>query len=333
MSRTVVILLSDKRSGSTMLQDELCKHPDIQHVDYSPHTYFETHHWLKAAVLLGMPAQTYYGHRVYAGYGSKKNARTYLIDCVRRNVPDFRVPECDRELVFQGWEALCGTFATPVFFEKSPQHIAQWAALSLMLEWIQNTDFRVRVIGLVRNPHGVLASASKLFLSDGQQRQFGWADMHRNLLAFRQMLPEDAFHLVRYEDVLADPGQTFQQILRFLGVCDDSQVGQGVRQSSLEKWRQDPQYCVQLHATVRQIAAHFGYTEADLDNLEKTPPSRRQRLALAYRRFASRQRSRLVNGIVKPLILRTKAGSLGSSKTNGQAESQKPPQPKGEPTE
>ena len=64
MSRTVVILLSDKRSGSTMLQDELCKHSDIQHVAYSPPTYFETHHWLKAAVLLGMPAKTYYGHRV-----------------------------------------------------------------------------------------------------------------------------------------------------------------------------------------------------------------------------------------------------------------------------
>jgi len=96
MNRSVVILLSDKRSGSTMLQEELCKHPDIQHVAYSPHTYFETHHWLKAAVLLGMPPQTFYGHRVYRGYGSKKNARTYLIDCVKRNVPDFSVPADDR---------------------------------------------------------------------------------------------------------------------------------------------------------------------------------------------------------------------------------------------
>ena len=62
-----------------------------------------------------------------------------------------------------------------------------------MLEWIQRTDFRVRVIGLVRNPHGVLASASKLFLSEGERRQFGWADMHRNLLAFREMLPSGTY--------------------------------------------------------------------------------------------------------------------------------------------
>jgi len=40
MNPTVVILLSDKRSGSTMFQEELCKHPDVRHVDYTPHTYF-----------------------------------------------------------------------------------------------------------------------------------------------------------------------------------------------------------------------------------------------------------------------------------------------------
>lgn len=313
MNRTVVILLSDKRSGSTMLQDELCKHPDIQHVAYSPHTYFETHHWLKAAVLLGMPAQTFYGHRVYPNYGSKKNARTYLIDCIKRNVPDFHVPAGDHDLVFQGWEALCETFAKPVFFEKSPQHIAHWAALSLMLEWIKQTDFRVRVIGLVRNPHGVLASASKLFLSDGERRQFGWADLHRNLLAFRDMLPGESVHLVRYEDILANPVPRFQRILQFIGVSEDPHVGEAVRRSSLEKWRQDPQYCVQLHETVRQIAVHFGFSDEELGNSGKTPPSPPQRLAMTCRRFAARQQARLIDGIVRPLALRARAWRLPTS--------------------
>ena len=105
--RTVVILLSDKRSGSTMIQRELCKHPDIQTVAYSPHTYFETHHWLKGAVLLGRAPETFAGHKVYAGYGSRANARTYLIDCVKTNVPEFQVPEDDRRLVFAGE---CGEF-------------------------------------------------------------------------------------------------------------------------------------------------------------------------------------------------------------------------------
>ena len=300
MKRTVVILLSDKRSGSTMLQNELSKHPDIQHVAYSPHTYFETHHWLKAAVLLGMPAETFYGHRVYPGYGSKKNARTYLIDCVKRNVPDFHVPACDRELVFRGWEALCDRFAKPVFFEKSPQHVAQWAALSLMLEWIQQTEFQVRVIGLVRNPHGVLASASKLFLSDGERRQFGWADMHRNLLAFRDMLPHGSFHLVRYEDILADPGRAFTQTLEYLGLPVNDRVSTGVRQGEDNKWRMDNEYSVQLHESVKQVARQLGYSENDLTNPAKPAPSFGQRFHKRIARLATRAKGRVLDGFIKP---------------------------------
>ena len=307
MDRTVVILLSDKRSGSTMLQSELCKHPHIQHVAYSPHTYFETHHWLKAAVVLGMPAETFARHRVYAGYGTKKNARTYLVDCVQRNVPDFSVPACDRELVFGGWEALCDSFATPVFFEKSPHHLGHWAALSLMLDWIQRTDFRVRVIGLVRNPHGVLASASKLFLTDRERRSFAWAAMYRNLLAFRAMLPNNSFKLVRYEDILARPAQQFEDILQFIGVSRNPRIGDEVRRPSIDKWRRDPQYSVQLHEVVRQVAAHFGYSDDDLQNYQNVGPTRAQRLTLACRRFIARQRSWLINGVIKPVAIRVKS--------------------------
>jgi hypothetical protein len=72
---TVIILLSDKRSGSTMFQNEICKHPDIQTVIYSPHTYLETHHWLKGAVLLGKSD--------YSGYGLKK---TFLILLYHRTI-------------------------------------------------------------------------------------------------------------------------------------------------------------------------------------------------------------------------------------------------------
>jgi hypothetical protein len=283
-----------------MLQDELCKHPDIQHVAYSPHTYFETQHWLKAAVLLGMPAETFYGHCVHPDYGSKKNARTYLVDCVKRNVPDFQVPTCDRELVFQGWEALCDRFAKPVFFEKSPHHLAQWAALSLMLQWIQRTEFRVSLIGLVRNPHAVLASASKLFLTDGERRQFAWADMQRNLLAFRAMLPSESFHLVRYEDILADPGESFKQTHEFLRLPLNDRVGMGVRQGEDNKWKTDDEYSVQLHESVKQVARHFGYTEEDLSNPGKRAPSLGQRFHKRLARLASRAKAKVVNGFAKP---------------------------------
>ena len=116
MKKTVVILLSDKRSGSTMFQRELCRHPAIQTVTYSPHTYLETHHWLKGAVMLNLDPSLFCGNKVYEGYGSKANARIYTEDLICRNVPDFEIPKNDRELIFQGWEALCEKFAQPVFF-------------------------------------------------------------------------------------------------------------------------------------------------------------------------------------------------------------------------
>ena len=138
--KTVVILLSDKRSGSTMFQDALCAHPKVQTVEYSPHTYLETHYWLKAAVLLGVNPLLFEKGKVYKNYGSKNNTRIYLEDLLTKNLPNYIIPKDNKQLVFEGWEALCERFARPVFFEKSPQFLAHWSALSLLLEWAQKTQ-------------------------------------------------------------------------------------------------------------------------------------------------------------------------------------------------
>jgi len=195
---TVLVLLSDKRSGSTILQQELCKHPGVGHAVYSPHTYCETQHWLKAGSLLDMPRQCYYGHGVYPTYKNPAVARKYMVDFLQGNDIDLGESATNQQLVFDGWEQLCRKYACPVFFEKSPQHLAQWAALSLLLEWMESTQFKVRIIGLVRNPLSVLYSAYELFHSLPEERQYGWADIYRNLLAFQAMTPPEYFHLVRY---------------------------------------------------------------------------------------------------------------------------------------
>lgn len=72
---TVVILLSDNRSGPTLFQSEFDRHPDVQNVEYSSHTYLETHHWLKGAGMLKRPANRYVGAQIYNGYGGSRNAR------------------------------------------------------------------------------------------------------------------------------------------------------------------------------------------------------------------------------------------------------------------
>jgi hypothetical protein len=300
---TAVVLLSDKRSGSTMLQEELCRHPGVRHVDFSPHTYFETHHWLKAAVVLERPDHLFVGQKTYAGYGSRENARAYLVETLARNLPGYAPPQDDRELIFGGWEALCRHFATPVFFEKSPQILAQWAALSLLLEWIEATELTVRVICLVRNPLAVQYSAEQLFLTDPGDRQFAWLNAQRNLLAFRAMLPSHLHTLVRYEDLVARPMETLAGLQAFIGVEPHPDVGAEVHATSKEKWRQDPRFTLQLDPSVRQLATYFGYAAHELDNPHVAGPARTPTPRGRLRLWLNRHRDRAV----RPAFLRVRA--------------------------
>lgn len=262
----VVILLSDKRSGSTMFQDELCKHPLIQTVPYSPHSNLETHWWLMAAVLLGLPDPLFSGGRAYSGYGSKRNARVQMLDLLAKCAPDYTPSSDDEKLVYDGWEALCTTLGQPVFFEKSPQFVAHWAALSLLYTWMERTKLDVKVIGLVRNPHGVMYSAARLFGTNPVTRQIGWLETCRNLIAFSQMLPKEQYQQYRYEDLAKDPVAKFEEICRFIGVEPNSSVGAGTHSSSSQKWLTDDGYRLILHNSVVQMANFLGYTDEALHN-------------------------------------------------------------------
>ena len=302
----VTLLISDKRSGSTVFQRELCRHPDISHVEYSPHTHYETHHWLKGAVMLGMPPDTFSGGKRYPGYGSAKNARTYLIDCVKGNVPDYEVRAEGKELVFDAWEALCEKYSNPVFFEKSPQYIANWASLSLLLEWIERTHRKVKIIGLTRNPMSVMHSAQELFHTSPAKRQFGWLELQQNLLALQAILPAENYMQCRYEDIIANPVEEFSRVCLFLGVAENDQIGTTVHRDSLEKWREDQEFDFILDDTVKQMARHFGYSDQEMENPGKQAALFPRKVARAVTRNLKLRRSRIVDRFLKPVMLRGK---------------------------
>lgn len=278
MQKTVTLLLSDKRSGSTLLERELCRHPEMSHVGYTPHAHNETHYWLKAACLLRVPKSDFSGGVRPGRYGARSAVRKSLQSFLLRNAPDFEIPASDESLVFDGWSALCETFARPVFFEKSPQHIHHWAALRLIHDWIQSTDFRVRIIGLVRNPVSVQYSAWQLFHADPQRRQFGWAQAYRNYLGFRKLLNDDQIHLVRYEDLVSDSASSFRDLCGFIGVGYEPMVGQGVHGDSLSKWRDDARFTLRLDESVGALAATFGYRAEDLFIPPRPVPGRATQL-------------------------------------------------------
>lgn len=304
--RTVLLLLSDKRSGSTILQDELCRHPNVSRVAYSPHTYFETQHWLTAAAMLQMPDALFAGGKTYPTYRLPSTARSYLVDMLKGNLPGFVVPADDRALVFEGWEALCDRYAAPVFFEKSPHHLANWAALSLLLEWKARTAFNVKILFLVRNPLAVQYSASRLFGTPAEDRQFGWLETHRNLLALRAMLPPEDSLTLRYEDIVADPARELARIRALAGLPDHPSAGSAINADTAEKWRDDPAFTLALDPAVMQVASILGYSAEELHNPHGIvrQPRRGDVARTRIRRLADFVR----NGLLRPARMRFRGG-------------------------
>lgn len=302
--RTIVILLSDKRSGSTIFQTEFLRHAQVAGLGYSSHTYLESHHWLKAAVMLNRPTRLFSGGRHYANYGLPRNARAYMIDTIQGNLPDFVPPEEDRALIHDGWEALCEAHARPVFFEKSPQVLAHWAALSLLLEWRAQTKFQVKLVGLVRNPLAVMHSSEKLFGSAPNARQFGWVEIYRNLLALRAMLGPDDLMILRHEDIIADPQARFADLCNFVGLPPDRAMGVSITDRTQNRWRDDPDYGLQLDESARQVAMALGYGADELENIKPTARSAYKPSRPGIVQFLRTQRNHLRDRVIRPARMR-----------------------------
>jgi hypothetical protein len=293
MTATVVILLSDKRSGSTLFEKEICKHPEIEHVQFTPHTYNETHYWVKAACLLSTTGESFAGGVRPDSYGSVNSTRQSLIKTIQGNVNGFVVPQSDEQLIFEGWNALCSQFARPVFFEKSPHHSHHWAALELILQWVETTDYRVRVIGLVRNPMAVIYSALNLFHTDPRRRQFGWVNGNRNILKVAESLRNEQFKLIRYEDLVTNPKNQFKAVCEFIGVDFQSHIGASANAHSLQKWREDANFDLQLDESVANFAKELGYNHEDLLNPSKRQVGAVKRFNRDLSRRLKRAKSRL----------------------------------------
>lgn len=295
-----VLLLSDKSSGSTALQYELLRHPDVRAVGYTMHNDHETLYWVKAAVLLGQDPVDFVEGRLPM---RPAEARRDLEALLRENVPGWTPPDSDRSLVFDGWRALCEAHG-PVFFEKSPHHLNSWAATSLLLDYALTTDHDVRVVGLVRNPLAVLYSAWTRWLTPPRERQAYWLRTYRNLLAVESLLGPERVRVVRYEDLIADPVHRLRQLTEWLGMEPNESVGSGLHARSAQKWTGDASFDLQLDPAVRAIAERFGYSEDDLHNPPKPGLATAEKARLAMVRRYRVGKGRLKNRVLRPLLER-----------------------------
>jgi hypothetical protein len=256
-----VVILSCKSSGSSALQNLLCTYAGAKHVTHTRHAQHETLYWTKAASILGRRQCRISGSEVPI---PRRKALQDIRALLRANLPHFVPPADSKELIFAGWNQLCRHFG-PVFVEKSPHHLHQWAALDLMLEAVRllpAVDFRF--VGLVRNPMDALYSMWRRFRTDPVSFQHQWRHAYENLLRFEQYA-DGRLLIIRYEELAQHENGT-GRLLEFVGQPMDPNADRFVHSRSLHRWQNDPWFGFHLHPEVKRLACSFGYCPDDLAN-------------------------------------------------------------------
>lgn len=261
-----ITILSTKSSGSSALQYLLADTLNAQHVTKSRHGRHETLYWTKAASILGLPQINMKNSEVPIG---QAQARDELRQLLRDNLGMSSPLSNDDELIFNGFRLLCEKYG-PLFIEKSPHHLHQWAALELLLSGIKRfPEINFLFIGLIRNPMDTLYSMWQRWRNDPELHQAEWVLAYKNLQKYSVLVKEKLF-VVRYEDMVGDV-QYLKQLADFVGVEVDSHRFKGyLHRKSLKKWLDDDLYGFQLNDEVVSCAMNFGYQRKDMVNRPKT---------------------------------------------------------------
>ncbi|MFQ5583780.1 MAG: sulfotransferase [Calditrichia bacterium] len=256
-----ITILSYKSCGSSALQYLLAGFPGVHHIANTRHHFNETLYWTKAASVLELPLKKMIDTEVPF---STEEARSGLITLLDENLDDFNpnAITADRELIFDGWQRLVESHG-PVFVEKSPHHLYQWAAVELILQSMENLpEIDFLLIGLVRNPMDVLYSAFRRWGTPPEQGQFEWLQAYQNLLRLKEIVGDKLF-ILRYEDLISNINY-LKPVFDFMGVHTHFADEWYFHTQSLRKWRYDESFYFRLSPEVFTLALKYGYKEEDL---------------------------------------------------------------------
>jgi hypothetical protein len=250
-----ILILSSKSSGSSALQNFLSSYPHVNFVRKTRHFEHETLFWTKAASILGLSQIEMADSEVPI---PKSKAKDDLMELLTKNIPSYIPPEEEEEMIFNGWRRLCESHS-PVFIEKSPHHLYQWAALRLIVKCIyRQPEIEYMIVGLVRNPMAFLYSMWNRYGSSPDVMQYQWFKTYSNLLGLKSVLGEKLL-IIRYEDIISDI-LFLKDILNFIGAPMDQDKYSLFHRKSLEKWKEDPLFKFKPSQSVINLANKYDYS-------------------------------------------------------------------------
>jgi hypothetical protein len=256
-----IIILSEKSSGSSALQNLLAEFADIRHVSTTRHFESETLYWIKAASILGKPQLEMVDSEVPI---KPKKARADLVRLLRDNLEDYTLPEEDKKLVTQGWKRLCKRYS-PIFVEKSPHHLCQWSAIELIVEHIHKVDdVDFLLIGLIRNPMATMYSQYRRWASPPERVERQWLVAYRNLQRLKAIMG-DQLVIVRYKDIVSSL-ECLEPVFGFCGVTPSADAETYLHNEALGKWKHDRLFGFSLSDQTIELAEKYGYQRSELVN-------------------------------------------------------------------
>lgn len=261
-----IMILSDKSSGSSILQNELLKNSNINIINYTRHFEHETLFWNKAVAVLGLPQEIIKYSELPM---SQEFAEADLHAFLRNNIPGFSYTKFDKELIFGAWKQLCLRYG-PVFLEKSPHHLHSMEALKLIYEMMKRAEIEFYFIGLIRNPMDALYSSWQRWSADPEKNQYEWYRAYSNLMRFKDMVP-DRIIIVKYEELISDR-KTILRICDFLGIDGKSSgIGTNFHTKSIQRWRKDKFFPFEISEKTKSIGRTFGYDDYEMSNTNAFP--------------------------------------------------------------
>lgn len=259
-----LLLLSDKSSGSTILEYEILKHSKIEHVKYTSHHDHETLYWLKAAVLLKKSKHLFFGGKYPFPISY---AKTSILKFLKNNgVDDPKIETLDDiNLV---WSKISSR-KNKIFFEKSPHHLNHRASIYLLADYV-NKHPNVKVLGLVRDPRAVIYSTLDRWYANPYKRQFKWLYSYENLLLFESLISDKSQLIkIRYEDLIENPKRILNKVLNHLDIDWEEGIGDNIHQNSNEKWKKN-NFNFQFSREVIQLSKLYGYDINEVDSNQNT---------------------------------------------------------------
>tara|TARA_B100000676_G_scaffold303724_1_gene354708 strand:+ start:1735 stop:2631 length:897 start_codon:yes stop_codon:yes gene_type:complete len=254
-----IILLSEKSSGSSIVQKFVTKYTDAKLLPNTRHYENETLYWTKAASLLGLDQHDMVDSEVPL---SRDYGKSELIKLLRDNLPGYTPPEGDKELVHEGWSELCKQY-TPVLFEKSPHHLCQRAALDLICEQIKrDKDNEYMIVGLIRNPMDTIYSQYDRWCSPPALVESQWLKAYTNLLELKQKLGDQVL-ILRYEDVANDNNKV-KPVIEFCEVELPEFSGSYIDTKSLHRWKSNMSFSHSLSKNTLALAQLYNYSNSEM---------------------------------------------------------------------